>query len=114
MAERLGLPGGFAASLSEQERSLLENTVRDCANVFQRSSSCIEGRNGHIYQVEHAMRRLHPKKLAGLTVVHNYFAKRPDDTTAAERFLGSPPSDLFTWLMDRMPTSSSGGVAPLL
>jgi len=48
------------------------------------------------------MRRLHPKKLTGLTVIHNYFAKRPDETTAAERFFGAPPRDLFTWLVDRL------------
>ena len=99
-------PGGFAASLSEQQRSLLEKTAWACADVFQRSSSCIEGRNGRLSQFEHAMRRLHPKKLAGLTVVHNYFAKRPDGTTAAERFFGSPPRDLFDWLLDRLPMPS--------
>ena len=96
-------PGGFAASISEEERQLLEKTAWACADVFQRSSSCIEGRNGRLSQFEHAMRRLHPKKLAGLTVVHNYFAKRPDGTTAAERFFGSPPRDLLAWLRDRLP-----------
>jgi hypothetical protein len=96
-------PGSFAASLSEEQRRLLEKTAWACADVFQRSSSCIEGRNGRLSQFEHAMRRLHPKKLAGLTVVHNYFAKRHDGTTAAERFFGAPPRDLFTWLLDRLP-----------
>jgi len=96
-------PGSFAASLSDEQRRVLEKAAYACADVFQRSSSCLEGRNGRLSQFEHAMRRLHPKKLAGLTVIHNYFAKRPDGTTAAERFFGAPARDLFTWLVDRLP-----------
>jgi hypothetical protein len=96
-------PGTFAASLSDDQRRDLEKAAYACADVFQRSSSCLEGRNGRLSQFEHAMRRLHPKKLAGLTVIHNYFAKRPDGTTAAERFFGMPPRDLFAWLVNRIP-----------
>lgn len=106
-------PGSFAASLSDQQRRLLEKTAYACADIFQRSSSCIEGRNGRLSQFEHAMRRLHPKKLAGLTVVHNYFARRPDGTTAAERFFGSPPRDLFAWLLQRIqPPPRPGSTRP--
>jgi len=96
-------PRTFAASLSEPERSTLEKVAFACADVFQRSSSCIEGRNGRLSEFEHAMRRLHPKKLAGLTVIHNYFIERPDRTTAAERFFGAAPRDLFAWLTARLP-----------
>ena len=95
-------PGTFAASLAHDQRRALEKAAYACADVFQRSSSCLEGRNGRLAQFEHAMRRLHPKKRTGLTVIHNYFAKRPDGTTAAERFFGAPPRDLFTWLVDRL------------
>ena len=34
--------------------------------------------------------------------MHNYFIRRPDGTTAAERFYGRQPRDLFAWLLDRL------------
>ncbi len=105
MSARLFL-GGVASRLDAQERQNLERAAYDCADVFQRSSSCIEGRNGRLSQWEHAMRRVHPKKLAGLTVVHNYWIRRPDGSTAAERFFGSPPRPLLDWLIERMPLPS--------
>ena len=106
LTSELIFPGGIASRLDEHERQLLEKAAYDCADVFQRSSSCIEGRNGRLSLWEHAMRRLQPKKLAGLTVIHNYFIKRPDGTTAAERFFSAPPRDLFAWLLERLPMPS--------
>ena len=41
--------------------------------------------------------------LAALTVLHNYFSRRADGTTAAERFFGQKPDDLFGWLLQRLP-----------
>jgi len=105
MSERL-FPGGVASRLDQDERQALERAAYDCADVFQRSSSCTEGRNGRLSQWEHAMRRVLPMKLAGLTVIHNYFIQRPDGTTAAERFFGRPPRDLFDWLVERLPLPS--------
>ncbi|MBT8338705.1 MAG: hypothetical protein HKP58_00835 [Desulfatitalea sp.] len=37
-----------------------------------------------------------------LTVVHNYYIKRRDGTTAAERFFEAKPDDLFEYLLDHM------------
>jgi hypothetical protein len=37
-----------------------------------------------------------------LTTIHNYFLRRADGTTAAERFFGSKPQDLFEWILDRI------------
>jgi len=34
--------------------------------------------------------------------MHNYFTKKSDGTTAAERFFGKPPDDLFEWLIERI------------
>lgn len=73
-----------------------------CAQVFQRSSSCVEGRNGQLSLKFHAFRRLNEQTLRVLTVLHNYFIKRADDTTAAERFFGQKPRDLFKWLLDKV------------
>lgn len=73
----------------------------DCADLFQRSSSCVEGRNGRLSLYHHGLHALPPQKLKALTVIHNYFLTRADETTAAERFFGSTPRDLFEWLVDR-------------
>ena len=47
--------------------------------------------------------RLSEKRLRTLTVVHNYVVRRPDGTTAAERFFGQKQRDAFDWLLQRMP-----------
>ncbi len=77
----------------------------ECAQVFQRSSSCVEGRNGQLSLKFHAFRRLNKQTLRVLTVLHNYFIKRADGTTAAERFFGQKPRDLFEWLLDKVELS---------
>lgn len=77
----------------------------ECAQVFQRSSSCVEGRNGQLSLKFHAFRRLNQQTLRVLTVLHNYFIKRADGTTAAERFFGQKPRDLFEWLLDKVELS---------
>ena len=74
----------------------------ECAQVFQRSSSCVEGRNGQLSLKFHAFRRLNEHTLRVLTVLHNYFIKRADGTTAAERFFGQKPRELFEWLLDKV------------
>ena len=74
----------------------------ECAQVFQRSSSCVEGRNGQLSLKFHAFRRLNEQTLRVLTVLHNYFIRRADGTTAAERFFEQRPRDLFEWLLDKV------------
>lgn len=81
----------------------LRHLARQCAQVFQRSSSCVEGRNGQLALGHHHLHRISDRKLRVLTILHNYFIRRPDGTTAAERFFGAPPADLFQTLCDRMP-----------
>ena len=69
---------------------------------FHRSSSAVEGRNGCLAQMYHCGRGLTQKRLAALTVIHNFGLKRTDGTTAAERFFGAQFPDLFEWLMEQM------------
>ena len=69
---------------------------------FHRSSSAVEGRNGRLSQMYHNGRGLTKKRLAALTVIHNYGLKRADGTTAAERLFGSPFPDVFEWLISQM------------
>lgn len=96
-------PGGPLSSLTEQEKSRVQNVAQQCAGVFARSSSCVEGRNGRLSLHHHGQGRLGERKLKALTVLHNYGVKRPDGTTAAQRFFGVEHPDLFSWLLQRMP-----------
>lgn len=79
-----------------------ERWAREWSGWFQRSSSCVEGRNGQLALRHHSLHRLSKRKLETLTVLHNYWLKR-GGTTAAERFFGKKPADLFTWLLLRLP-----------
>jgi hypothetical protein len=96
-------PDGVWGTLSDEERGDLEAKARDCAALFQRSSSCVEGRNGQLSLRHHGLHRLTTRKLGALRVLHNYLAERPDGTTAAERFFGTRPQPLLPWLLSRLP-----------
>jgi hypothetical protein len=89
--------------LPAEQRQALEQVACECADLFQRSSSCVEGRNGQLSLHHHGRHRLSDRKLEALTAVHNYFLRRPDGTTAAERFFGQAPPPLFTELLQRVP-----------
>jgi hypothetical protein len=94
-ARALGVepPGGWAAA---------ERLAWEWSGWFQRSSSCVEGRNGQLALRHHSLHKLSGRKLAALTALHNYWIKRGGQT-AAERFFGQKPADLFEWLMARLP-----------
>jgi Family of unknown function (DUF6399) len=95
--------GGALASLPEEEKREVQRVAQECAGLFSRSSSCVEGRNGRLSLHHHGQGRLSPRKLKALTVVHNYMVKRTDGTTAAERFFGLKHRDVFSCLLQRMP-----------
>lgn len=69
---------------------------------FQRTSSAVEGRNGWLSQMHHNGRGLSPKRLKALTVLHNYYLKRDDGTTAAERLFRKKIPDPLEWVINRM------------
>jgi hypothetical protein len=96
-------PGGALAALSEEEKQEVEEVARQIAGLFQRSSSCVEGRNGRLSLQHHGHSRVSARRLRALTVIHNYMVKRADGTTAAERFFGHRHKDVFSWLLERMP-----------
>lgn len=83
-----------------------ERWGREVAGWFARSSSAVEGRNGQLALRYHSLHRLPGRKLQALTAVHNYWQKRGDGTTAAERFFGQPPASLFDYLVERLPVPS--------
>jgi len=80
----------------------LEKAARECAQIFQRSSSCVEGRNAQLALRHQGIHRLSNRHLKALTVMHNFYIRRRDGTTAAERFFEAKPNDLFEFLLDRM------------
>ncbi len=102
MLERIRGPASELSKLPAEERAKVERVAEASADLFQRSSSCVEGRNGQLALRHHSLHRLSNGKLVALTVIHNYYLKRSDGTTAAERFFGAKPRDLFGWLIDRI------------
>jgi hypothetical protein len=84
------------STLSPTAPSQLKDKAQTLAEVFQRSSSNVEGRNGYLSLRNHHMQGLdHPRKRACLTALHNFFLTRADGTTAAERFFGQKPRSMF-------------------
>lgn len=90
-------------ALAESDREALLLFAHECASFFVRSDSAVEGRNGQLSLHHHGIHRLSPQKLKALTIVHNYFLRRPDGTTAAQRFFRTSHPDLFKWLLDNTP-----------
>lgn len=88
--------------LTEDRLQQLQQGARECAEFFQRSSSCVEGHNSALSLKHHASRHLSPGKLNSRVVLHNYFSKRKGGTTAAERFFHQKPKDIFNWLLERV------------
>ncbi len=95
-------PDGLWGTFGPDLQADLESKARQCADFFQRSSSCVEGRNGQLSLKHHALHQLTKGKLQALTVLHNYAVQREDGSTAAERFYGAASRDLFAWLLERL------------
>jgi len=105
LAERLRTPlfesGGALRELSPMQQNQLKAKAATLAEVFQRSNSNVEGRNGYLSLRNHQLRGLdHPRKRACLTAVHNFLLTRPDGTTAAERFFGQKPRSMFAAILE--------------
>src|SRR5215510_11626619 len=105
LAERLRTPlfasGGALEALSPVEQNQLKAKAATLAEVFQRSSSNVEGRNGYLSLRHHQLRGLdHPRKRICLTAMHNFFLTRSDGTTAAERFFGQKPRSMFAAILE--------------
>jgi hypothetical protein len=104
LAERLRAPlfepDGVFGALSPVEQEQIKSKAKTLAEVFQRSSSNVEGRNGYLSLRNHQLRGLdHPRKRACLTAMHNFFLTRSDGTTAAERFFGQKPRSMFAAIL---------------
>ena len=98
MAEYQARAGPFAIYSDQQLEGML-NTAKECAAIFQRSSSPVEGRNGQLALNYHNIHRLSNRKLACLTTLHNFDTRRNDKSTPAERFFENKHRDLFGYLL---------------
>ena len=96
---RLGEDGN-----SEKMRNFYLRVAAIIASRWHRSSSAIEGRNGLLSQRHHSLRGLNGRKLRCLTCLGNYYARRSDGTTAANRLFGREHLNLADAVTVRMPT----------
>ncbi len=107
---------------AERTRKKLESTLKERMDPYLKKiawSSCNEARGnvlsffrdpalvwrGIIVPLSlkhHASRHLSAGKLSSRVVLHNYFSKRKDGTTAAERFFHQKPKDIFCRLLERV------------
>jgi hypothetical protein len=94
-------PEGALSELHPETQRDLRQQAKELAEVLQRSSSNVEGRNGYLSLRNHQLRGFDlPRKRTCLTTVHNFFLTRPDGTTAAERFFGQQPRSMFAAILD--------------
>jgi transposase-like protein len=103
LLEPLRQPAHPLQQLAPALQARIEQVAGECADLFQRSSSAVEGRNGQLSLFHHGRHRLSDTKLAALTAVHNFHIRRADGTTAAERLFGRAHTPLFEQLLDRVP-----------
>lgn len=94
--------GAYSLYSSEQLQEMWE-VACEAVQIFQRSSSCVEGRNAQLTLKYHNLHRLTESKLKSLTVIHNFHTKRSDGTTPAERFFRQKHESLFEAVYKKMP-----------
>jgi hypothetical protein len=95
--------GSPLLQLSVSDQARVREVGSWVSGLFQRSSSCVEGRNGRLSLYHHGQGALSAGRLLALTTVHNYLSEDVSVPTAAERFFGRKPADLFEWLLARLP-----------
>ena len=76
--------------------------AEEMSQLFIRTTSAIEGRNGWLSQIHFNGRGLSVKRIKSQTAIHNYFLKRPDGTTACERLSQIKPDDMFEFILQRI------------
>ena len=103
LLEPLRHPDHPLQTLAPEASARGEQVAGAGADLFQRRSSCVEGRNGQLSLHHHGRHRLSDRTLAALTAVHNFHIRRADSTTAAERLFGRTHPPLFEQLLLRVP-----------
>jgi len=93
---------GPFSGMSGDRISQLEKVAQQCVQFFQRSSSCTEGRNAQLALRHQGIHRLGTGHLKALTIVHNFYIRRRDGTTAAERLFETKHNDLFEFVLNNV------------
>ena len=93
---------GMFLKYSENKITEMKKSAQECIGFFQRSSSCVEGRNGQLSLRHHGLHRLSDRCLKAQTVLHNFYRKNRDRETPAERFFEARHEDLFDYLLEKM------------
>jgi hypothetical protein len=106
LEQALRAPDSAWVALPPAQQQQAWAVARECAARFQRASSCVEGRNGYLALRYHQRHVLPAELRCALRTVHNFVIERDDGTTAAERFFGQRPGDLFAHLLAVMPEPS--------
>ena len=99
-------PTGAFSGYSEIEIERLKKGATECAQIFQRSSSCVEGRNAQLSLRHHGLHRLSDRCLQAQTVIHNFYTTNKQGKTPALRFFEAKHNDLFEWLLGQMDYSA--------
>lgn len=92
----------FQNHCPKEEMEWLKKKAKECAQIFQRSSSCVEGRNAQLSLRHHGIHRLSTNTLKAQTVIHNFDLRNDEGTTPAERFFEAPHENLFEWIVQKM------------
>ena len=79
------------------------NWAKIMARKYQRTTSAIEGRNAQLSSYHSSSRGARLAHSKSQTILHNFWIKRVDGSTACHRLCGYDPPDLFQWLMDQSP-----------
>ncbi len=83
-------------------RAEIESVAAECANLFQRSSACVEGRNGQLALHHYGKHSRSARKLSALTAAHKNFIRPADGTAAAARCFGQPTQPMFSFLLRQL------------
>jgi hypothetical protein len=70
--------------------------------VFQRTSSAVEGRNGYLSHMHHNHRGLPKRRYKVWTILHNFDCRAADGTTPASRFFRRTFPDLFETMLSHI------------
>lgn len=90
-------------ALPPAHRAALLGLAQECAQWFVRCTGSTEGHNGWLRLHFNHLHRVTPEWLETQRVLHNFLLRRPDGTTAAQRFFGVAHGDLLESLVARMP-----------
>jgi len=98
----LHLGKGIFQSYSDNKIIEMKKSAKECVSFFQRSSSCVEGRNGQLSLRHHGLHRLSDRCLNAQTILHNFYRTNRQSETPAERFFEAKHEDLFDYLLEKM------------